>query len=234
MPTKDYYAVLGITRGEGPAVVRSAFRDLVRRYHPDRVGPGGTRFFRELLEAYAVLSDAERRACYDRGLEHATAEPMRVAVGGEALVPARRRARPAPEPLVPEPLSLFRDFHVTRPAFEEVFDRVLGNFARTAPRAVRQLDALPLQVALSRAQAMRGGVLTIGVPVFYPCGVCRNTGTAGARACAACGGAGLVQEEEPVSVHIPPFVADGAVFQLPLRGLGIHNMYLHLQIRVAG
>jgi DnaJ-class molecular chaperone len=230
MQRRDYYVVLGIRRDESPAGVRSAFRDLARRYHPDRAGPAAARFFRELVEAYYVLSDTERRASYDRGLEHG--EPSSPHLGTAVTAPPVP-LRPEPEPLVPETVSILHDFHVTRPSYDEVFERFFRNFARSKPRTPRAMEPLRLQVIIGREQAMRGGALTLGVPVFYPCIRCHGTGGLGAIACESCDGVGLVQEQEPLAVHVPSGVRDGTILELPLRGVGIHDMYIELMVRVA-
>src|SRR5215208_8393663 len=69
MATKrDYYEVLGVSRGATEAEVKSAYRKLAVRYHPDK-NPGDAEAeekFKEAAEAYSVLSDAEQRARYDR------------------------------------------------------------------------------------------------------------------------------------------------------------------------
>ena len=77
MKPKDYYVILGVAPTESPSGIREAFRELVKRSHPDRVGPQGTRLFQEVVEAYQVLSDPERRRMYDQWLRPAEG-------GGEA------------------------------------------------------------------------------------------------------------------------------------------------------
>jgi DnaJ-class molecular chaperone len=62
---RDYYTVLGISRDASEADIKRAFRELARQHHPD-VNPDGDERFREINEAYAVLSDKEQRARYDR------------------------------------------------------------------------------------------------------------------------------------------------------------------------
>src|SRR3954463_5031855 len=63
---RDYYAVLGVGRDASEIEIKRAFRELARKHHPD-VGPDDNgEAFREINEAYAVLSDAEGRARYDR------------------------------------------------------------------------------------------------------------------------------------------------------------------------
>ena len=64
---RDYYEVLGISRNASPDEIRNAFRALAKQYHPDVAEESGTEErFKEINEAYAVLSDAERKAAYDR------------------------------------------------------------------------------------------------------------------------------------------------------------------------
>ncbi len=68
MAKRDYYEVLGVSRGANEAEIKSAYRKLAVRYHPDK-NPGDAAAeekFKEAAEAYSVLSDAEQRARYDR------------------------------------------------------------------------------------------------------------------------------------------------------------------------
>lgn len=65
---KDYYGALGVDRDAKPDVIRKAYLQMVRRFHPD-LNPGdrvAAHFFREVQEAYEVLSDTRRREAYDR------------------------------------------------------------------------------------------------------------------------------------------------------------------------
>ncbi|HET6454406.1 MAG TPA: DnaJ domain-containing protein, partial [Armatimonadota bacterium] len=68
MDYKDYYAVLGVTKGASEKEIKQAYRKLARKYHPD-VNPGSKEAeekFKEISEAYEVLNDKEKRAKYDR------------------------------------------------------------------------------------------------------------------------------------------------------------------------
>ena len=226
MLTRNFYIVLGVPANESSAGIRRAFRELALRYHPDRAGVQGTRHFQELTEAYDVLSDPERRASYDEGLRH----------GGEVDLPARPPVRPAfhfePEPLVPGGLSLLRDFWVAQPSADEVLDHILRSFTDPGTPKSQRLDALNLELLLSLDEAARGGVVMLRVPVFYPCRACHGAGAREMYVCQDCDGRGVAEEEEAVRVAIPSFVRDGTVLRVPLRGLGIHNMYLQVLIRV--
>jgi curved DNA-binding protein CbpA len=73
----NYYVILGISRTADAAAVRSAFRGLVRRYHPDAGAGSSAQRFREIVEAYETLSDPERRRRYDATLRRrASARPV--------------------------------------------------------------------------------------------------------------------------------------------------------------
>src|SRR4029434_857361 len=118
MALKDYYLLLGISRRESPSGIRKAFRDLARRHHPDHAGPAGTPLFRDVVEAYRVLSDPQRRREYDAEL----GTSIRMRTSGSANV---RRAR---EPVYFDGLDLFADVSRISPASEDLFAHILRNF----------------------------------------------------------------------------------------------------------
>lgn len=91
---RDYYAVLGLSRGATEAEVKRAFRDLARKHHPD-VNPGdGGEAFREINEAYAVLSDPRARVRYDRwGGDQPSGFGAVVDAAGDAIGEILRRRR---------------------------------------------------------------------------------------------------------------------------------------------
>ncbi len=228
METRNYYVVLGVDPLESSHGIRSAFRELVQRYHPDRVGSQAMPFFQDIVQAYRVLADPDRRASYDAGLRD----------GGQRAVGPRRPITPSPwpqpEPLAPVPISLFHDFAIRRPGLEEVASRFRRSFTHPDLPKSQRPEALRLEVLLPPDRAARGGLLELTVPVFYPCRSCHGSRTIGSFSCHRCKGRGMEEHEELVQLSVPGPLRDGAVFALPLRGLGIHGLFLELIFRVGG
>ena len=73
MERQNHYLVLGVPRVETAEGIRSAFRDRALEHHPDRAGPDGAERFREVVDAYRVLSDPQRRRAYDASLSRVNA-----------------------------------------------------------------------------------------------------------------------------------------------------------------
>lgn len=228
METRNYYVVLGVDPVESSTGIRSAYRELVQRYHPDRAGSRAMPFFQDIVEAYRILSDPDRRASYDAGLRD----------GGERAVERRPPLTPAPWPqaelLAPVPISLFRDFSVRRPGVEEVASRLRRSFTHPDLPKSQRPQPLRLEVVLPPERAARGGLLELTVPVFYPCRSCHGSGSTGPFPCRRCSGQGMEEHEELVQLSVPAQLRDGSVFALPLKGLGIHGLFLELMFRVGG
>lgn len=229
MATRNYYVVLGVPRGESKAGIRAAFRDLVKRHHPDRTGVEDANRFREVVEAYRVLEDPETRRTYD--------DDLRRQEQGEAV--RIRRGRPVaggwaePEPLVSEPLDVLGAPEEVRPSFDALFERMLRNFTgRGVPKAERP-EAITCQVLLTPEEALRGGILPIRFPAFETCATCGGSGHTMLFPCLDCSSSGIVEVPATVRVRIPPGVASGSRLGASLAGIGMRNLLLEVLIRVA-
>ncbi|HPD61211.1 MAG TPA: DnaJ domain-containing protein, partial [Thermodesulfobacteriota bacterium] len=206
--------------------IRKSLRDMAKTYHPDRVGPEGTRYFQDIMEAYSVLSDAKKRKEYNARFSPA-AENIEIKVN-----PQGEQVRGEAEPLIPEPLSVTRDFFTVIPSVDEMFDRMVRNFTgKKIPKGERTQE-LNVEIILTPDEAQRGGDVPIGVPVFYPCEFCGGSGHDWLFPCIYCQAQGVREDEEVVTIRIPPLIKDGTIFEIPLRGLGIHNFQLRVHIRI--
>lgn len=231
---KNYYVILGIAPGASPEEIKAAFRRRVRELHPDVSGLNSGPFI-EVQEAYAVLSDPERRRRYDRemlepGLRRQLWPPP------EPLV----RARPAAEPFQPgdpwsgvREVSLVESFQRFVPSFDELFDRFWSNFeSLTRPKA-ETLQSLTVETVLRPEEARRGGQVRVWVPARAMCPTCGGHGGIGGFACWRCAGQGALTTEFPVDVRYPAGVRDGYAVRIPLDRFGIQNFYLTLWLRVS-
>ena len=206
MAARNYYVVLGVASDETEQGVRAAFRDLAKRYHPDHIGPEGAEPFREVAEAYEILSDPSRRRQYDESLK-------------------RDLARPDPGRFVRE-LSMRRDLVDARPSREALFRRLERNVMPEAVPRGEGVDELTVDVAVSPEEAGKGAQIRIGVPVFGRCSRC------GGRGCIGCEGTGTVEGERPVVLNLPPMSGRGTTFMVSLTSLGVHHFYMRVRVRV--
>lgn len=227
MVKKDYYLILGVSPSESSTGIRKAFRKLVKDLHPDRVGPEGTKRFQDITEAYQVLSDPNRRAEYHRIMDLQPPASSPKDSSTEVHVGAQ-----APEPLLTEPRSLIRDFGTVRPSLEELYERIARNFTGIGIPKGEQPEGLNVEMILSSEEAARGGNVSFDVPVFHPCPYCGGLGRNWLFPCLYCEQHGIVEDEERVTLRIPPQVRHGSVYEIPLEGLGIHNFYLRVHILI--
>jgi molecular chaperone DnaJ len=229
MVKRDYYIVLGVSRSESPAGIHEAFRRLAKKYHPDLGGPATTDTFQEIAQAYEILSDPAQRKRYDETLR--ARENLTRPAPAEPLF---RQRGYEPEPLVPKPMSIPHDFQTIRPSFDALFDRVLRNFTGIGVTKAERPEDLNIEVILTPMEVTRGVVTPIEVPVFQTCWSCQGTGRQWLFPCTGCAGQGMIEEHQTISVRIPPGVRDRSIIELPIEGLGIHNFYLRLHIRILG
>jgi molecular chaperone DnaJ len=178
MSRRDYYEVLGVTRGAGEAELKSAFRKLAMKYHPDR-NPDDKDAeirFKEINEAYQVLSDPQKRAAYDR-FGHA-------AVDGSAGGPGGGPGFGAD----------FSDF------MSDIFENFFGDGRGRRQSGGRERGAdLRVNLEISLDEAFHGKTASIDVPTSVVCEACSGTGAKpGSRPkpCGTCGGAGRVRAQQ--------------------------------------
>lgn len=172
---RDYYEVLGVARGAADAELKSAYRKLALKYHPDR-NPGDKEAeerFKEAAEAYGVLSDPDKRRAYD-SYGHA-------GLGGAGATPDFN----------PDAFSDFADIFGDFFGFGDLFG---GGGARRRTRAQRG-DDVRYDLEISFEDSMRGLEESIQVPRLEPCDACHGSGAEaedGWTTCSVCRGRGEV------------------------------------------
>jgi molecular chaperone DnaJ len=239
---RDYYVVLGVERDASDQQLKSAYRKLALKFHPDRNSGDkqAEEHFKEAAEAYAVLADPQKRQIYDR-FGHAG---VAGAGGGAGFDPAvfqgfedifgslgdlfgfgdifggGRRRRGGPQ----RGADLRYDLEI---AFDESFEGAETTIqipreetcdtCKGSGAAAGSGPEVCGQCRGSGQLRFQQGFLTVA----RPCPTCRGTGRVIAKPCAACRGAGRVTRDRKITVKIPPGIATGQ--QLRLYGEGEHG-----------
>ena len=185
--TKDYYKALGVPEKASPEDIKKAYRRLAKRYHPDanQGDASASERFKEVGEAYAVLSDSAKRKQYDQ---------MR-RLGAFGLGRDRRGpARPGSGPGT-EPGFSFEDLGGLGDIFGSIFDRGGRKANREGSAGPRKGNDVEYVVDIDFEVAVTGGRVTITVPVTEECATCGGNGARPGTPtvqCRECSGAGTV------------------------------------------
>ena len=246
---QDYYELLGVPRKAAAKDIRTAFRKLARKYHPD-LNPGDKSSedkFKQLQEAYDVLSDTKKRAMYDQyGFysEHGPTSGPGAADAGDAVNFDFGGFDFGGESSAGG--SSFRDL------FSQFFSA--GGRGRAASPQSEPGSDLEYQIEIDFWDAVRGSVKKLQVTHLDACETCHGTGAIGSpQTCSVCGGKGTIQQTagkmkfnvpctrcggtgkvrtmcrtcngegrvrraEPIDVRIPAGVANGARVRVPGKG----------------
>jgi DnaJ-class molecular chaperone len=224
---RNYYLTLGLRMNDQDNGLRHAFYALVKHYHPDSVGANGTPFYQEIVEAYHVLSDSDRRDDYARGLSDAGATATREPAWPLPDFNSPRDSR------LPTTTRFLSNSRMSWPSLDLVREQVLKNFLHGEPPQQKRTEAIDAQLTLTPEEAARGGIAMIEAPAIYPCPACQGSGQEDGFPCPVCDELGVVEEKESIPVEIPAMLEPRQQIEIPLRGLGIHNFYLRLHLNVA-
>jgi len=231
---RDYYTVLGVPRGASQDDIKKAYRRLARQYHPDlHTGPRKAQMeerFKELSQAYEVLSEPETRKKYDQyGPKWKEAE-------------AYERARQEAASRAGAQRGDRSQFDGTETQdFGDLFEMLFGGRSRAGTGAAGrgpalQGDDLETTVRLTLREVLDGVTRRIQVSERVPCTTCGGSGKQKDRPCPTCGGAGSRQETRTLDVKIPAGVHDGTRVRVTgkgapgARGGRRGDLYLNVQI----
>lgn len=183
--TKDFYKILGVAEKATSDEIKKAYRKLAKKYHPDHNAGDekAAERFKEVGEAYAVLSDAAKRKKYDQ-MRRLGAFGIGDRAGGTRTRSSTNR--PGDGGFSLDDLGGLGDI------FSSIFDR-----SRKGPSAARKQKGKNVEttVSVSFKQAISGGKITVSVPITEECATCGGDGAAPGTPvsrCTECGGSGTV------------------------------------------
>ncbi|MBN2034384.1 MAG: DnaJ domain-containing protein [Deltaproteobacteria bacterium] len=213
---KDYYIVLGVTRGADPKKIKDAYRTVVKQYHPDLSGNlSTTEGFLEVKEAYETLSDEEKRKRYD------------VELAREGSAP---RIKKVPD-LVRERRLQFEGLERLLSRTDDFFSGFLPGFCDVEKGKIREKD-LYFEAILTPREAAEGGLYPVTVPVLEICPRCSTGGIWKDVFCPVCRGYGRIWSERGFSLSIPPGVRHGTEITLCMEDIGLKNTYLNIVVHI--
>lgn len=218
MADQSYYELLGVKRDATEEEIKKAYRKLARKYHPD-VNPGDKAAetkFKELSEAYAVLSDKEKRQQYDTFGKQAFgggggaggANPFN-GFGGfdfSQFQNARGGARRA------------KAGQGGTQNFADLFSDLFGGAGTMdADMPLRGQD-IQAETTITFRDSIEGTTLTLQAARQKECATCGGSGNSAGKVCRTCGGTGVTADRDGVKVKVPAGVRDGQKMRLKGKG----------------
>lgn len=219
MEFKDYYKILGLSSSASQDEIKRAYRELAKQNHPDanRGNVAAEARFKDISEAYSVLSNPEKRRKYDELRKYGGAG------GGDwfHIDPFASTGR--------EPWSFEgRGFTASGSgfSFSEILKEMFGfddsvRDHTPTPRNTPRKQKYSAEVHISFDEAIHGTEKLLELKLQSPCPRCRGAGMLGFERCNVCGGQGKSQQRRRIKIKIPPGIEDGHV--LKLRNVGFRG-----------
>ncbi len=193
MESKDYYRILGVARGASPGEIKKAYKKLARKFHPD-LNPGdkaSENRFKEISEAYDVLSDLKKREKYDR---FGTASDFGPGAGGGG-------GGAGPQSYGFEGFDFTEGAPFGSTSFRDIFSEIFRNpFSKKEAEepGMQRGEDIQHTMNLSFEDAMHGITTRIQITKLEPCARCSGSGTEGGseKACSLCSGTGKIHMQK--------------------------------------
>jgi curved DNA-binding protein len=230
---KDYYEVIGVKRDAAPEEIKSQYRKLARKFHPDlnKTDKSAEARFREVQEAYEVLGDPEKRRRYDQ-LGSGYSSGMDFDIPGSGGPFQRESAAGG-----------------GLGGFSEFFDMLLGGAGMRSrasataaggarrPTMMRNGRDIETELPVTIEDIFTGATKKVRVQVSGTCSACQGAGVIAGSPCGACSGRGVAPRSKTIDLRIPPHVKDGLKLRLTgqgelANGTGGKNGDMLIRIRV--
>lgn len=233
---KDYYIILGIKPSAAQKEIKSAYRSLARKYHPD-VNKGNKlseEKFKEIGEAYSVLSDEKKRKQYDL-IKGFNQEPKTTNQDNSQQTKKRTSdayKQTVDEEVPPKEKTSQKEAKSDK-SFNDVFNEFLdsifnkGNFEEPPPIQPKPKKATPppekgdditADISISVVEAHNGTTRKVNILHTDPCGQCKGNGHFNGAPCIICKGKGEISNHKKINVKIPANVKESSKIRIPYEG----------------
>lgn len=242
---KNYYEILGVTPDVELSELKSVYRRMVRKYHPD-INPDGEAVFKSMTEAYETLSDDKLRKQYDTlngffKTSETTENPQntyRKSFKNSAPQPEEN-----PEKTVEQPEIKFKNKKCEEKPFTEIINDIIDGFSQAArpkapkPPKSKKGEDIITDVTITLKESILGVHKLVNVVHTERCKKCGGRKFINGTKCQKCGGKGEITHHQKINVTIPPHIKDGAKLRLAGEGKrgqnGGKNGDLYLKITIA-
>lgn len=212
---KNYYSILGITPDSTFAEIKSAYRTLARKYHPD-INPQGTQMFKDVSEAYETLSDAKKRQYYD------------TVNGFFKSTKTKTTSEKAHEEYKK---------NVSKPKYKEKFHKKFEDiFPKKKKSLPKRGEDINEEISVTIKEVINGSERTVNILHTSECPHCKGRKFINGAMCSVCGGTGEKSEHRKINVKIPKNIKNGTKLRIPNEGRkgenGGKNGDLYLKINI--
>ncbi len=222
---KNYYEILGVEPSATTEELKTAYRKLARKYHPDIAGNEGVEKFKEITEAYETLSDETTRKRYDilRGIFNYNKSTTDKTTQKEAQK-AYRQAQNQEEIIKEANKNNTQD---TQKASTQDFSNILNEFLDGFKSQSKQKkeahkpvngDNITTDVVITMLEAISGVSKTVNILSTQECTNCHGRKFANGYKCPVCDGAGTISQHKKITVKVPANVKPNSKIRIPSEG----------------